>query len=223
VALLLVLAAFAVHCSSAAQNVGPSAQGDGGHGDGSAHPDTGPGPAPNLPPPTNHRPTASACETTRPPGVEQDAGADGGFVGECDNDSQCTQGTNGRCLPPPGNAAGDYCSYDQCATDSDCGAGKVCQCGATTPPYGRLGNTCVPGDCRIDSDCGVGGFCSPTEATSCGSRSGVVGYYCHTPGDACNSDSDCTDAGMGVESVGGYCAWQPMVSHWECSYGICSG
>jgi len=210
----LLLAAFAFHCGS-------SAPGGAGQNDGGGHGDTGPGP--NLPPPTNHRPIADACATTRPPGVNQDAGTDAGFPGGCDNDSQCTQGTNGRCLPPQGNGAGDYCSYDQCATDNDCGAGKVCQCGATTPPYGRLGNSCVPGNCRTDSDCGPGGFCSPTEATSCGSRSGVVGYYCHTPDDACNNDSDCTDAGMGVSSAGGYCAWQPMVSHWQCSYGICTG
>jgi hypothetical protein len=216
--------AFAVHCGTTAPGPAVPGPGDaGGTGDGSSHPDVGPGPAPNLPAPTNHRPTATACATTRPPGVNEDGGTDAGFPGTCTNDSECTQGKNGRCLPPQGNAAGDFCSYDECATDSDCSGGAVCQCGAADPPYGREGNTCVQSNCRTDSDCGAGGFCSPSESTSCGSRSGVVGYYCHTAADACNNDSDCTDAGMGVPNAGGYCAWQPMVNHWECSYGICAG
>lgn len=133
-------------------------------------------------------------------------------------------GTNGRCLPPNGNASGDYCTYDACSSDGDCGTGKVCVCGAPEAPYGRAGNTCVQGNCQVDSDCGATGYCSPTEATSCGSRSGVVGYYCHTAEDDCTNDSDCSGASDGGPTQGpGYCAWQPTVGKWACSYGVCTG
>ena len=212
----LLLALGGAHCGSTAPEGVPAGNPDGGDGGGHpGNPDTGPA---NPNPPTNHRPAPVACATTRPPGLNEDAGVDSGLPGLCTNDSECTQGTNGRCLPPGGNAAGDLCSYDQCATDSQCPSGNVCQCGAPGGTYGRAGNTCVPSNCKVDADCGNGGYCSPTEAPSCGSRSGIVGYYCHGPGDACTNDSDCIDGG-----VGGYCAWQSMTGKWACSYGICSG
>jgi len=176
-------------------------------------------------PPANHRPTATACSTTRPPGINGDAGApDSGIPGQCTSDADCTMGTNGRCLPPNGNFAGDVCTYDECSSDGDCGSGKVCVCGAPEPPYGRAGNTCVQGNCQVDSDCGATGYCSPTVDASCGSRSGVVGYYCHGADDDCTNDSDCSGANDGGPTQGpGYCAWQPTIGKWACSYGVCSG
>jgi len=212
---LALLALCVAHCGSTTSVVP-------GNTDGGDNHDGGP---PSLMPPTNHRPTATACSTTRPPGIDTDAGApDSGVVGQCTSDADCTMGDNGRCLPPGGNAAGDYCTYDACSTDGDCGTGKVCVCGTDEPPYGRTANACVPGNCRVDSDCGAKGYCSPTEATSCGNRSGTVGYYCHTAGDDCTNDSDCAGTTDGGATMGpGYCAWQPTVGKWACSYGICTG
>jgi hypothetical protein len=214
----LVLAAFvSVHCGGV--EAAPSA-GDGGP----AH-DSAPGvdaggdaahPGP-LPPPTNHRPAPVGCSTTRPPGINEDAGAgvDAGGEGPCTNDSQCTAGTNGRCTPPQHNGF-PTCQYDQCFTDSQCGKGGVCECGQPDG-QGRDPNTCLNGNCSVDSDCGPGGYCSPSYDTTCGAYDGVVGYYCHTAGDLCTNDEQCTGEGAG------YCAYQPTTGHWACDYGFCAG
>jgi hypothetical protein len=196
----VVLLVAATQCGGESAGVG----GDGGK----------PG---NQPIPTNHRPAAPACPSDRPPGVNIDGGVLDGGVNECVHDSDCTMGKNGRCLPSGGNRAGNICSYDACNMDSDCPSGQLCQCGQAGGMYGRYGNSCIPSNCRVDSDCGANGYCSPTYDTTCGSRNGVVGYYCHTPGDDCVNDDQCTEAGIG------YCAWQPTTSKWSCSYGVCSG
>ncbi len=127
-------------------------------------------------------------------------------------------GTNGRCIAGGGNIAGLYCSYDACATDSDCAAatGGVCECGAALGNGGRAGNSCLTGNCSVDSDCGAGGYCSPSLG-SCGSFGGTIGYYCHTSSDTCSNDSDCVEGGMG------YCAFQPTVGRWACAYAVCVG
>ncbi len=175
----------------------------------------------SLPPPTNHRPTAVACSTTRPPANDPpDAGpAPPGF---CNSDSQCTAsdaGTNGRCLSPP--AEEPQCTYDSCAVDVEC-AGSVCECGVPFAGQGRYPNQCVPrGTCTIDSDCGAGGFCSPTFGPCGGQGSGqaglgppvLAGYYCHTPLDACTNDDQCP----GTNTDPGFCAWQPLLASWACT------
>ncbi len=153
--------------------------------------------------PQQHRPTVAACSTTRPPGIT----TDGGLVGTCATDADCTQGTNGRC--GPSQAKGYSCSYDLCFTDTDCAAGTSCNCSPQ-------GNACLPSTCRSDADCaGLG--CSPTYDTSCGAYHGTQGIYCHTKDDTCTDDTDCTEGGAG------YCAYQLDVGHWACSYGFCAG
>ncbi|HEY8075136.1 MAG TPA: hypothetical protein VIF62_13525, partial [Labilithrix sp.] len=109
--------------------------------------------------------------------------------------------------------------YDECFADSDCGSGKVCECGQAigSGSTQRTGNACLAGNCRIDGDCGAGSFCSPTYDTSCGPYNGTVGYYCHTPTDECTNDDQCSDGGFG------YCAYDPMKSHWVCEHSICAG
>ncbi|HEY8090314.1 MAG TPA: hypothetical protein VIF09_20775 [Polyangiaceae bacterium] len=214
--LALVAVSIAVgtaHCSTSAANAGPGDAGPDGAVVGEGGGDDGPL---DLPPPVDHRPVATQCDTTRPPGIDSDAGGTG--FG-CTNDSQCADaGTNGRCTPS-GHNAGPLCTADACATDADCGAGKVCECGASLGAgQGRFANTCLPGDCRVDADCGAGGYCSPTWDTTCGSYNGIVGYYCHTPSDDCTSDTQCVDAGGP-----GYCAWGATVSKWICAYGFCAG
>jgi hypothetical protein len=142
------------------------------------------------------------------------------------HDSDCTQGTNGRCLPPTGNGAGYQCTYDACSTDADCGAGKLCLCGTTLGITGsdgtpmRSGNKCLPADCRVDSDCGPGGYCSPSYDTSCGPYSGYAGYHCHTTKDSCTTDESCGGSGNGGVP---YCAWAPETASWTCSRTMCAG
>lgn len=192
-------------------------------------------PAPKGGPPTNHVPTAAACPMTRPPGFDQ-PGADAGPGFACDDDSQCTDGgTNGRCLLySGGQVRGSACTYDTCFSNTDCKSmgGGPCVCGVaatgtTTSGQqvneGRTANTCAAGNCQVDSDCATG-YCSPTYDTTCGPRDGYVGYYCHTPNDECDNDSDCTMPPSGPGSASGYCTYQTTVGKWTCVYlGVCSG
>ena len=71
------------------------------------------------------RPRASAmtCPSVRPP-----SSCEGGSIpgGTCTADSDCTTGTNGRCV---GNSHdGCRCNYDVCTNDSECMAGGPCEC-----------------------------------------------------------------------------------------------
>jgi Cys-rich repeat protein len=176
--------------------------------------------------PTSHRATATACSTTRPPSQPGDASVpDGGGIGGCTVDSECTAGTNGRC-GRDGQIIG--CTYDDCSTDATCGAGKLCECGAPNGA-GRGPNVCIPSNCDTDSDCGTGGYCSPTYDTTCGGFDGVVGYFCHKAADECTmdqcvNDSDCAmESDGGVMTSAGYCAWDPSSSRWGCFYSFCAG
>jgi hypothetical protein len=125
----------------------------------------------------------------------------------CSGDSQCTMGTNGRCVESGGGALYCACTYDTCADDAACPTGETCACHGS-PYVNNQGNTCVPGNCRVDSDCGVGGYCSPSYANmGCG---GLGGYYCHTPQDACINDSDC-----GSDDESG-CMYSTSEARWTC-------
>jgi hypothetical protein len=153
--------------------------------------------------PANHRPDDSQCATVPGPGDCSFQGQGGPDV--CSSDSQCTTGTNGRCIPD-GPIAGCRCTYDTCSTDTDCPTGQLCACHGAAFSDGA-GNTCTPGNCRVDADCGANGYCSPSTASeSCG---GLQGYYCHTPNDACVNDSDC---GSELQD----CEWSSEDSRWEC-------
>jgi hypothetical protein len=117
----------------------------------------------------------------------------------------------GNTNPLPGN-------QNQCLQDGDCLAKdsgtRICSCAPETHQFaGTSVDWCVPGDCTIDSDCACG-YCSPTYDPNCGSFSGYVGYYCHTPADTCTNDGDCD---------GGYCAYSTQVARWACGYGRCAG
>ncbi len=99
-----------------------------------------------------------------------------GDGGHC-ADTTCTSGANGRCecfRVPTACGSGPICTYDDCASDADCGAGWAFLCRETVLPAG-LGamasltrrTVCVAASCRVDSDCGVGGYCSPSPSPSC--------------------------------------------------------
>ena len=175
--------------------------------------------------PTFHRPAALACTETRAPGDLTDCTA--GEVGDasilCTDDSSCTAGTSGRCECSWGaapNPFGTMCTYDDCASDNDCGS-TVCLCRETPlpgiqPDPARRTICAGSGNCKVDSDCDGGGYCSPSPAFQCGSDHwDYYGYYCHTGGDECINDSDCAPQGNA------FCAYNPAVQHWACSTGSC--
>jgi hypothetical protein len=102
--------------------------------------------------PANHRPVAVPCPMQRGPGNT------GGLPrGDCDADTDCTGGANGRCLGlcgPPGCAA-SFC---------DCGPGGYCSPSGTAPWCNRQYYCHTALDtCLDDSDCAPGtmtGMCS---------------------------------------------------------------
>jgi hypothetical protein len=169
--------------------------------------------------PKVHRAAAMMCDNTRPPGIT-DAGApmdsglpDSGIPGQCNQDSDCTQGNNGRCSF---NRIGKVCTYDTCTTDAECANGGVCMCreGASSGTNHCVGGV---GGCRVDADCGPNGACSPSFG-SCGNYGGTEGYYCHTSSDTCVDDSECTEGG-----TMGYCMFETKMKKWQCSYSFCAG
>lgn len=173
---------------------------------------TSPPPPPACQPP--HRPTPVGCETTRPPGLDGGAAF---LMGTCKNDSQCTQGQNGRC-ESGGGTLGPQCTYDACFVDTDCAPqGKACLCGSPNEDVqGRTANTCMGGNCAVDADCGPGGLCSPSNSPgACLPQVGTTGFYCRTPHDTCDCDSDC--------DAGGFCAFDPALSHFACWTPTCGG
>lgn len=167
--------------------------------------------------PRVHRASRETCSPTRPPSSCDNLG--GGAPNMCSADSECTEGTNGRCVGNPHD--GCRCNYDVCASDTDCTTGGPCACRLAT--RGASGaNVCLGGNCQIDADCGAGGYCSPTFG-SCGDYSGVVGYRCHTPQDECVDDEDCAGADAGFLGQRPYCMYAPEVGRWRCSNSACAG
>lgn len=162
--------------------------------------------------PEQHRASAEACPMDRPASSVTDG------MGQCSSDSDCTEGINGRCY---NSRFETVCSYDTCFSDSECGD-SACICRGGSGGVGSFGaNRCIGGGCQTDSDCGAGGFCSPSFG-DCGDFGGTVGYFCRTCEDECLNDSDCTEE-TGPFGGGGYCAFNPAVGHWACSYSQCAG
>jgi len=136
--------------------------------------------------PLMHRPVSAVCPSERAPKTPDpvsacpDGGASPMLICDCTSDSDCTEGTNGRCgrwIPPPVLA----CSYDECFQDSDCEGGALCGCRPSSSSSAP--NVCVKGgNCTVDSDCGPGGYCSPS----------VLDGLC-----TCPSEELCGDAGGG--------------------------
>lgn len=151
------------------------------------------------PPAGPSRPVPVECKPCRLPGPGMIMG------GLCAEDSDCTEGDNGRCGY---SRIGGQCSYDECFSDNDCMPNQVCACDGG---YGG-GNACIDANCHVDSDC-AGRACAPSLG-DCGHYFPPVGYYCHTAADTCNTDADCP---------GGYCAYMPALGHWTCSMAECVG
>ena len=200
----------------------------------------GPGTAGNAKVPLQHRSTSASCPAQRGPAPPFCAGDTctsqpypSPYATACSYDSQCTVGTNGRCFPWEGLVTGGGCSYDECASDANCGVKTPCLCRESSTDNGA--NVCdVGGNCAVDSDCGPGGFCSPsmevcystnTEAEVEGRNYGWPNpYYCHTPSDLCINDSDCAAPDAGTASnpmTYTPCAYNVQDSRWECTQFTC--
>lgn len=162
--------------------------------------------------PSNHRPSGAACTQPRPPG-NATCNHDGGT--SCASDQDCTGGLNGRCvcdLLPTGDA--NICSYDQCASDTDCAdGGGVCVCRENAINDWGTQNVCLSGgNCHVDSEC-PSGYCSPSPLPAdCKGR--WYGYFCHMPNDECVNDSDCTGSNA-------FCAFDRGQGRWVCSNSMC--
>jgi hypothetical protein len=159
--------------------------------------------------PSEHRATAPACKASTQPPLP-----DGG-VPSCTADTDCTASTAGIASLYRYCVQGQ-CAFDQCLTDTDCGATGVCAC--SSDYYGGNSayhpNFCVPANCRLDSDCGAGGYCSPSRGY-CGT---FQGFYCHTPADSCvDSTADCASCGLNA------CVYSPAVGTFACGSSICAG
>jgi hypothetical protein len=172
--------------------------------------------------PLYHR-ASRCCSSQRGPGPAPQPypadiaaiGANGGVA--CSSDSQCLNGTNGRCFPFEGLVGPGGCSYDECSTDSDCPSATPCTCRST--PTDNAATVCAPGgNCAVDADCGPGGYCSPSE-DSC---YGPSPYFCHTAFDTCIDDVDCPPVNGGVPAVtSAACAYDAQAQHWACTQRVC--
>lgn len=188
--------------------------------------------------PMNHRAVGASCPSQRAPNPPPECapGTSSGPPVNCGQDSDCTMGTNGRCLRAFGpNRCGGECSYDECSTDADCAAPLPCEC--RTSDTDTAPNICVAtSNCRVDGDCGPGGFCSPSVVDdfcfcpspdlcdpndgggcfagtmkvpcACGDACGH-GYFCHTAHDNCVDDSDC--------GAGDTCNYDRLKDLWSCT------
>jgi hypothetical protein len=159
--------------------------------------------------PQNHRASNSQCLDVAPPGAAACPALASAAASDCQTDSQCTSGANGRCEGNGGGPAGCHCAYDTCTEDDVCKGGP-CACHGST--YLSGGNVCAPGNCQTDADCGATGFCSPSlSPNSCYS---LAGYYCHTPSDQCTDDADCQN------SSGTQCMYDVAARRWQCQQTI---
>jgi hypothetical protein len=161
--------------------------------------------------PKNHRAAVTTCPSAR--GSEESQIPDAGTnLGSCSKDSDCTQGTNGRCTWSTGGAHILSCTYDLCSSDSDC-SGTVCVC--RPDPTSTAVNFCGSNksNCRVDADCGAGGYCSPSESSDTFCYSADSAYFCHTAADECIDDADC--------GADGSCNFDPTAKHWKCG-SLCS-
>ena len=189
--------------------------------------------------PLQHRSSSASCPAQRGPAPQLCAGGTcysqpypypAGIPTTCSSDSQCTAGVNGRCFPLEGNITAGGCSYDECFTDSNCGARTPCICRSSSTD--NYANVCfVGGNCAVDSDCGPGGYCSPSMETCYSTNpnveaEGLAGpnpYFCHTTSDLCINDSDCPPLDAGTASYFGtsLCAYNTQDNRWECTQFVC--
>ena len=101
----------------------------------------------------------------------------------------------------------------ECVSDSDCGAGKACVCGALTGFTGS--NRCVPAECQTGAEC-VDAFCllslGGTDDGCC--TYGNEGLFCGRSGSTCLSGGDCPGNGQA-------CIYRASNDRFECQLLSC--
>ena len=133
-----------------------------------------------------HRSASSACPQERGAGVSDipTSCSQSSPLSRCTRDSDCAAGANGRCLQAGGPACDYFCSYDDCAVDSDCTGHVPCACRSSSSD--TTANKCAIGsNCLIDADCGPGGSCSPSLLGSSIDCVCVHQSFCQPDGGGC--------------------------------------
>ena len=135
-----------------------------------------------------HRIESVACNAALC--VKPCAGIEQGLF--CETDAECAQTPYGTCgsFPSTGNAPGDSCSCaNSCATNADCGAGKVCVCSGTLF-IDESWSVCASAGCETGDDCASGECGVTTWSDGCGRK---IEIGCRTASDTCHVDADCAE------------------------------
>jgi hypothetical protein len=105
-------------------------------------------------------------------------------------------GARARCSCGQGAARNTCVPLDACLRDADCGREMLCHCNAGGGP-----NLCGAGNCRKDIDCAAGFSCTFAQSGD---------NYCHTPKDTCQSQRDC------ASPPGRVCDYDRPSKKWAC-------
>lgn len=141
----------------------------------------------------NHRPAAIDCPQERAAIVEVHSDCGSSEDDECDAHDDCTGGSNGRCVT---NWETGLCSchYDECFSDDECDANRLCACAEQGPFILHANNSCIHAECRLDTDCATG-YClaAPFHCGSAhqGEPTFHYDYVCATDEDECRNDEIC--------------------------------
>jgi hypothetical protein len=128
------------------------------------------------------------CPTAPLPPSMCTSDAAASIIGNCQSNSDCTDGLFGTCVAPPYNNP-CFCTYG-CTRDSDCASGEICECG---DPVGQ----CVASSCNAGT-CGSGD-CASYSLQYCPGC--TEGFACQSGADNCFSQLDCSDAGLAACSI----------------------
>jgi hypothetical protein len=120
----------------------------------------------------------------------------------CQEDADCTLGSNGRC---PRVFETALCVYEECVTDADCVLGANCVCSERS----GYDHTCVVAGCD-DSRCAAGQQCKEDE--SVGGVPPEWNWHCTTDRDECASMDECAPNDVTRE----WCGYDYARQLWTC-------
>ena len=142
-----------------------------------------------------HRAAADVCPDTRDPVWEVPSECVDYPDTACSSHEDCTEGSNGRCTMGIWGTRDCECSYDECFSDTDCGAGFLCGCGEQAPFENLPNNRCVSAGCRTDADCDAG-YCMAVpyycDAPASVDDLWIESFVCATDFDECRNHEACT-------------------------------
>lgn len=114
----------------------------------------------------------------------------------CHSDDDCQRGWGCECGSGEGADRNRCILLDACLADADCKSGQRCECDRDGPNY------CLASNCDSDAEC-AGLACSTAHS----------GRFCHTKGDRCARDADCTTTKPGWSSR---CDYDVAATTWQC-------